>query len=362
MAMNCETRSLSSLELLLAKLQQSSDEQYDDGPPALPPRPVVRARRPRTPKRPRPFHLQGNYTGCRDLDDGEIDDLFGSRGIAEGDLLDSDLPEKISDNEKEVEIQKGVEIIQRCYHGHQARLYYHELKRAAIALQSFVRGENARKDYQQAVTRKEEDDKRLEKLRAIICLQSGIRGWLTRRQFEKEMTSHMNSRHTTSHGSKDEDTKMLVDLRRRLQISETALARANDENASLKRYISDCDKRLEEYESKMQSLEKTWQDQVTTLKTSLAAIKRSQIVADNGSPRIATSSVAHYDGELLANVGTTDGPSQENVGAGKGDPQKLKLRFKAWNKEYKTRLQGVKSALKHLRYGCCSGGGGRRRA
>lgn len=41
-----------------------------------------------------------------------------------------------AEDEERGVLQKGVVIIQRCFRGHQACRYYHELKMGAIALQS----------------------------------------------------------------------------------------------------------------------------------------------------------------------------------------------------------------------------------
>ncbi|CAH9112007.1 unnamed protein product [Cuscuta europaea] len=339
MAATCETRNLSSLEALLLKLQQSSEEEHGDEPPALPARPVVKSRLPRSRKKlPLNFHV--NSGTCRDQANGKVNGLFESRGVAKKHFLESDGPDEISisGNESELEILKGVEIIQRCYHGHQAHHYYHELRRGAISLQSFVRGESVRKDYQDMVIQrtraivviqkhiKEQRNKRLEQLRATICLQSGIRGWLTRREFNKKM--------------------MLVDLQRKLATSETALAKSNEENASLKKYISQCDKKLEDYETKMHSMEKMWQDQLTALKTSLAAVKRSP--TENGTSRIApleVSEVCSDGGGQLVRYERLENTSNDN---GVHDQVNDVKKPKVW---FKSRLHGVKAALKQLRYG-----------
>ncbi|CAH9141728.1 unnamed protein product [Cuscuta epithymum] len=353
MAATCETRNLSSLEALLLKLQQSSEEQHGDEPPALPARPVVKSRLPRARKKlPLNFHISSST--CRDQANGKVNGLFESRGVAQKHFLEADGPDEISisGNESELEILKGVEIIQRCYHGHQAQYYYQELRRGAISLQSFVRGESVRKDYQDMVIQrtraiaviqkhiKEQRNKRLEQLRATICLQSGIRGWLTRREFNKKMVSYRNS------SKQDEHNKMLVDLQRKLATSEAALAKSDEENASLKKYISECDKKLEDYETKMQSMEKMWQDQLIALKTSLAAVNRSQ--TENGTSRIApleVSEVRSDGGGQLVSYERLESTSDDNgVHHQVNDVKKPK----AW---FKSRLQGVKAALKQLRYG-----------
>ncbi|XP_031096617.1 myosin-4-like isoform X2 [Ipomoea triloba] len=391
----CQMRNLSSLELLLVKLQQAPEEQQNgDAPPALPPRPVKNSRLPRARKN-LPLNLR---SGCCDQEMGKISDLSASRGMEKRDFLDSDnlkIQISIEEDEKQIAVLKGVEIIQRCYHGYHARHYYNELKRGAIVLQSFVRGENARKDYQCLVTRlraiviiqkhmKEQQSRRLEQLAAVICLQSGIRGWLTRIEFNKKITSQLNSRQMLNPELKDEDIKaqrsVLLDLQRRVVVTEAALERTRDENTSLKEYILQFDKKSQEYEAKMQCLEKSWQDQLISIQTSLAtAASRSEAVAENGLPRteppserfipFELSGVRSDAGLLVNNRLDFESPlSQENNGSenitwvkssGHDEPlnlspntdlHKLKLRFKAWKKDYKTRLQVVKATLKQLRH------------
>ncbi|XP_019169157.1 PREDICTED: myosin-2-like [Ipomoea nil] len=393
----CQMRTLSSLELLLVKLQQAPEEEEEDAPPALPPRPVKNSRLPRARKK-LPLNLR---SGCCDQEMGKINDLSASRGMEKRAFLDSDnlkIQISIEEDEKQLAVQKGVEIIQRCYHGHQARHYYNELKRGAIVLQSFVRGENARKDYQFLVTRlraivtiqkhmKEQQSRRLEQLAAVICLQSGIRGWLTRIEFNKKITSRLNSRQMLNPELKDEDIKVLactngvqrsvlLDLQRRVAVTEAALERTRDENASLKEYILQFDKKSQEYEAKMQCLEKSWQDQLMSIQTSLGAASRSEGVAENGLSRTEPPSerfipFERSDAGLVVNnrldfaspLDQENGSHQNmitwvksghdeplNLSPKNSDVHKVKLRFKAWKKDYKSRLQVVKATLKQLRH------------
>ncbi|GMP74858.1 hypothetical protein CsSME_00032133 [Camellia sinensis var. sinensis] len=91
----------------------------------------------------------------------------------------------VMDDTRERALERILEI-QKYFRGHQARCYYLELKRGTITLQSFVRGENTRKDYQvltrrlASVTVIQQHTKRWiewrtmqKRQRAVICLQSG---------------------------------------------------------------------------------------------------------------------------------------------------------------------------------------------
>ncbi|XP_043688998.1 myosin-2-like isoform X2 [Telopea speciosissima] len=86
--------------------------------------------------------------------------------------------------------------IQKCFRGHLARCCFHDLKRGITTMQSFVRGENARRCYQILTKKqmavaliqkhmKEQIARRTinDQQNAVICLQSAIRGWLARRCF-----------------------------------------------------------------------------------------------------------------------------------------------------------------------------------
>lgn len=87
MMATCQLRTLSSLELLLVKLQQTpEEEQHDDGPPALPSRPVKISRRPSVRKK-LPLNLRNS--SC-DQEYEKINDLSASEGIEKRGFVDSD--------------------------------------------------------------------------------------------------------------------------------------------------------------------------------------------------------------------------------------------------------------------------------
>nr|GMD09014.1 myosin-2-like isoform X2 [Ipomoea batatas] len=396
----CEMRTLSSLELMLLKLQQAEEPPPpEDSLPALPARPVMRARLPRARMKLPVTFMNSDLVGENEAGKGsccststEKEAFLDSVHQQESSESDSHSPHdfnKAAEDEERGVLQKGVVIIQRCFRGHQACRYYHELKMGAIALQSFVRGENARNGYQCLVKRlraiviiqkhTREHRKRTEQLTGIICLQAGIRGCLARREFDKQIAS----RDTDNLGNKNELTKVpqivLLDLRRKVLITEAALERKKDENASLKKRIAEFETKWKQYEARMQYMEKMWQDQLTSIQTSLAAVRKRQAAAGNGSPRLPKTSsgrLAFKPSCVLKDAahqvnGRVDSPchnaqfrtaldnhpessswiqSGQEVSSfsAKEDLAKLKQRFKSWKKDYKTRLKEAKTTMKKL--------------
>uniref|UniRef100_A0A452YHK4 Myosin motor domain-containing protein n=1 Tax=Aegilops tauschii subsp. strangulata TaxID=200361 RepID=A0A452YHK4_AEGTS len=69
----------------------------------------------------------------------------------------------------------GVLRVQSCFRGYQARRHASERSRGVLALQSFIRAENARQSYSSL----------LRKHRAATLVQKNLRGWRARRYFIK---------------------------------------------------------------------------------------------------------------------------------------------------------------------------------
>lgn len=111
----------SSLELMLDKLQQVED-QPSDIPPALPVRPVSRARMPR---RRKPLQLDFQRRNS------EENAANSKRMKNQGMVVVVELLENVKE-----EAEKGVSNIQRWYRGHRVRCYYKDLRRGVIELQS----------------------------------------------------------------------------------------------------------------------------------------------------------------------------------------------------------------------------------
>ncbi|XP_031266663.1 myosin-2-like [Pistacia vera] len=192
----------------------------------------------------------------------------------------------------------------------------------------------------------------------------------------------------------------LAELRRRVLEAEATMGQKEEENAALREQLQQYETRWTEYEAKMKSMEEMWQKQMSSLQMSLAAARKS-LAADNtvGEAGRETSSSPHfYDSEDATSMGSrTPGGttpvkySNANAdGAGRGsnggltavnnlvkefeqrkqtfdddakalvevkttvplpnvhpdaELRKLKSRFEAWKKDYKTRLRETKVRL-----------------
>ncbi|CAI9760300.1 unnamed protein product [Fraxinus pennsylvanica] len=407
---------LSSLELMLVKIQQIED-QPKDAPPVLPVRPVSRARLPRARK-----HLPFNFqkSGCEE-NYGYKDKSFKCvESIHKPDLAESDgIRIGVLENSKET-AEKGVLKIQKCYRGHRIRSYYSKLRRGVIALQSFVRCENSRRERWYRTMRltaivviqkhiREQFAYRALKERhaAVVCLQSGIRGWLSRNDFNH--TEHERKLEIKNEGdvrklSKDIDKKdhvlvqnfVLVDLQKQALRMEAKVRKKNKENSDLKMQLLKMEEKWREYEEKMKSLEKTWQDQLTYIQTCLAAAKKNptdeiiigkfgqcdtifrhqnqnadgtttrtgvhlgkstvnslDLPSSNGSGPHIINNLTNHVIEQFEGVYDDDGDrarvATDQVKLNPGlELRKLKLRFTAWKKDFKIRLWEAETTFKKL--------------
>ncbi|MCD9558363.1 hypothetical protein HAX54_015710 [Datura stramonium] len=295
-----QMKSLSTLELMLEELQKE-EENTNDLPPALPVRPVTKARLPTGRRKLTPFGGEKkNLEDIRVQEDAlsqvEWKEAFVDQWSTSAERDSAAMPDKIClmvDLREGSGLMSGVLQIQRCFRGYQARRYYHELKTGAVALQSFVRGETERKYYRGLTRRltaviiiqkhiKEHHHKRIERqLTAAICLQSVIRGCLTRKQFnlsgDGKRSCVQNITEKNDLDNKEQETKVprsvLIDLQRHILRTEAALERKKEENAALRLHIQHYEKKWNQYESKMKAMEKMWQDQLTSIQISLAAEK-----------------------------------------------------------------------------------------
>ncbi|KAL7130135.1 hypothetical protein ABFS83_13G113500 [Erythranthe nasuta] len=256
------TSTRSSLELMLDKLQLVDGQPSENIiPPALPVRPVSRARLPRATK---PL-LQ-------------LDHLQMRRELVE--------------NSKELVAEKGISDIQKCYRGHRIRCCYKELTRGAIALQSYIRGENAR---------------------------------IQNRSRCNEITHEHPSSEIAA------ETKVtysfLVDLRTRVLRTEAKVRGKKEENDALNIQLDELEKKRQKYEERMKSKEKEWQDQFTYIQEYLAEAAK----AKNRDPGIRN-----------------DNRSMDTITTRSMDYNELKLRFKEWKKEYKIKLREIRSKFKKI--------------
>lgn len=61
---------------------------------------------------------------------------------------------------------------------------------------------------------------------------------------------------------------VIIDLQRRVLKTEALLDEKKAENASLRLQIKELERKRQEYETKMKSMEKKWQDQLTSIQVS----------------------------------------------------------------------------------------------
>lgn len=300
---------------------------------------------------------------------------------------------------------QGTLEVQKCFRGHQARRYFHELKEGVMTLQSFVRGEIARREYKIMVQLSEQNTQRkLEKqLMAVVQIQSVIRGWLTRRRISHLRDSEILTLDKRSRGRMLSDVMRLPDdnlpsameeLLRRALMAEANLSKKEKENAALREQVQQFETRWLEYEAKMKSVEETWEKQMVSLQSSLAAAKKSLGGKPEGctSPHHNESEDAVYVGAQTPVANTQTKPTSNGLDVMSGreangglnsigplvkefeqrkqnfeneaktivevkagqhpdlDLRKLKQRFQEWKKDYKSRLREAKAKLHKLGY------------
>ncbi|XP_060200385.1 myosin-2-like isoform X2 [Lycium barbarum] len=183
--------------------------------------------------------------------------------------------------------------VQKCYSGHHARLHFHELEGGVIILQSFVRGEIARRQYKvsleskRKVANKEND----EQLLAVVQIQSAIRCWLAQSHLNQlQNLKKLNQDRKTSEvkvkpARKTSEVKVkparktsevkdlpaeilpsvVEDLERQVMVAEANLEEKEKENAALKEHVNQLESRWSDYEVRMRSMEEMWQKQMASL-------------------------------------------------------------------------------------------------
>ncbi|XP_065019479.1 myosin-1-like isoform X2 [Musa acuminata AAA Group] len=324
-------------------------------------------------------------------------------------------------------ILQGIVWVQKNFRGLKARNFYQRLRKGATTLQSFIRGEKARCEFE-VLTRRWRFAILIQKhvrqwivgtrfsyqLKDIILLQSAIRGWLARKTFiNLKMHKMAKLNHVEVNKSSERNFAQLMkdktselpqihpavtdELHRRALRAEAALRKREEENAILQQRLKHYDTRWSEYELKMKSMEQTWQKQLTSLQSTLAAARKS-LTSDmvNRPGQLNMSAVNNcYDSEdTISTVNQTpeDTPAKQSIGAeevrsndskeiavihlvnefeqqrqvfeddagfiveaksgqssSKINPdeelQKLKARFSTWKKVYKLRLRETKASL-----------------
>ncbi|KAL8098526.1 myosin-2-like isoform X2 [Apium graveolens] len=274
----------SSLEEMLESIRRrEEDVRPKDLPPKLPSRPNSKARRPLS-KRQLPNNFANSSASFSCVKNDSSGGDFDAKKIGE-----------LEESRKQV-LLAGTLKVQKCFRSYQVRRYFHELKRRAISLQSFIRAANARRKYDNLINQREQvvQKKRDEQERIVLQLQAVVRGWLARKQvktlqnLEKMNKYKSGSCHSPSQrifevkemsqASKQVLSLAVEELQMRVLKAETMLKKKEQENAALRSQVQQYEARWLEFEGKMKSMEDMWQKQTTSLQMSLAEVKRS--VAD----------------------------------------------------------------------------------
>ncbi|KAK6132839.1 hypothetical protein DH2020_033438 [Rehmannia glutinosa] len=184
------------------------------------------------------------------------------------------------------QVLQGTVEVQKLFRGHRARRDIHELKGVVVTLQSYVRGENARKGYSSLLRLKKKvaREKLDEQLVAVVQIQSVIRGWLARKHFNQLRKSEQSNISKPKPGRRISEVKdlppqmlpsVVEELQKRVLMAEATLGHKEKENAALREQVQQFDARWSEYEAKMKSMEEMWQKQIASLQISLAESKKS---------------------------------------------------------------------------------------
>ncbi|XP_027098118.2 myosin-1 [Coffea arabica] len=310
----------------------------------------------------------------------------------------------------------GILRVQSCFRGYQARCHIRNLRRGIATLQSFIRGEKARKEYAillerhraavciQKQVKARHTTKRFKNVSdASILIQSVIRGWLVRRcsgdigllQFGSEK----------GNGSEDFLVKSsyLAELQRRVLKAEAALREKEEENDILHQRLQQYENRWSEYELKMKSMEEVWQKQMRSLQSSLSIAKKSLALDDshrNSDASVNASDDRETSWDAGSNFRVSDSNGMRPMNAGLSvisrlaeefeqrsqvfgddakflvevksgqaeanlDPdrelRRLKQMFEAWKKDYGSRLRETKVILHKLGSDEGSGDKGRKK-
>ncbi|XP_062187269.1 myosin-1-like isoform X2 [Phragmites australis] len=230
----------------------------------------------------------------------------------------------------------GTLCIQKHFRGLHSRQGYQGLKKGAMILQSFIRGERARihfdylvKRWRAAVLMQKYTRRRLattmfnDQLKYIILLQSVIRGCLARKKYkclqnekESQFTSNKvqgDTRKNISEARKCHEMNLhyphqpvVTELQGRISKAEAALRDKEEENVMLKQQLEQYEKKWSEYEAKMKYMEDAWKRQLSSLQLSLVAAKSltSDDVATRAARIDAVPTHAQYNSEDTLSTGT----------------------------------------------------------
>ncbi|KAI4333727.1 hypothetical protein L6164_018498 [Bauhinia variegata] len=226
------------------------------------------------------------------------------------------------------QVTEGILGVQKSFRGYRAHQYFHELKIGAITLQSFIRGENARRKFDALVKCSAACvSEKLKETEAIVLIQSVIRGWLVRRRasgmrklkkYPENTKPKRKSRVKITEVKRDKSKEQaqnlpsaLAELQKRVVKAEATLEQKEGENAQLREQLKQCETRWVEYESKMKSMEEMWQKQMASLQMSLSLARKS-LVSDNNTGHPGRHDVVSprcYDSEDASMGSRTPGGS-----------------------------------------------------
>ncbi|KAL1802603.1 hypothetical protein ACET3Z_031250 [Daucus carota] len=330
---------MSTLELMLEKLQQTADHNAEDLPPALPVRPVSKARLPPG-KKSWPVKLQNSYSTdefvslVSGFESPEINDVKEANGkCCFGGDTNGCLIQKtdIVDYTSESDLQMILGS-QTYFNGYR----HQDLIRGIVTLQSYVRAENARNIASRTLQTKH---------RAVLVLQSVTRGWLTRRHliFTKRSDSRIQEAKDSVHVPYCD----VYELQRRVLKTEAAVQNKNEENYGLRMKIAQFEKQWQQHEAKMKSMEKMWQEQLTFIQVSLAEVASKPQSAEKSENEItivdSAPMLCDANGDSFSFLGESGSDANSIY-----ELRKLKLRFETWKKDYKSQLHKTKETFQKL--------------
>ncbi|KAJ7948588.1 myosin 2 [Quillaja saponaria] len=221
------------------------------------------------------------------------------------------------------QVLQGLLGVQKFFRGRLSRQHFHALKNGATTLQSFVRGENARKKYSGMVKCSIASvHEALDEHRAVVQLQSAIRGWLAWRHLHNlrnlKKLNYENAKPKRKPRGKLLEVKGIskeqvqnlpsafAELQRRVVKAEATLEQKEEENSALREQLKQFEARWIEYEIKMKSMEEMWQKQMASLQMSLSAARKS-LATDHTAVqpgRIDVLSPRYCDSENAISLGS----------------------------------------------------------
>ncbi|XP_055807191.1 myosin-2-like isoform X2 [Solanum dulcamara] len=217
------------------------------------------------------------------------------------------------------QVLQGTLEVQKCYSGPHTLRHFHELKGVVIMLQSFVRGEIARRKYKDSMEskRKVANKENDEQLVAVVQIQSAIRCWLAQRHLNQLQNLKKSNQDRQKPAKKTSEVKdlpaeilpsVVEDLERRVLVAEATLEEKEKENAALKEQVNQLESRWSDYEVRMRSMEEMWQKQMASLQASLVSAKKS-LGVDNpaghpGKPEGSPSPCGYESEDTTTSMGT----------------------------------------------------------